>query len=110
MKITKNTSVGVREIWAVFAKRDTSGGWREEEQVVFEEKLRNLNNLCWMLKQLLLCHIPFAFAFEYDESDSDAPLSNPLLPIFLQSILPILIPNLKTLFYREKISILLFSP
>jgi hypothetical protein len=42
-KEEKITSVGVREIWAVFAKWETFGGWREQQFVVFEDNLRN----CW---------------------------------------------------------------
>lgn len=82
---------GVREIWAFFAKLETSEGWREEEQVIFDENLWHCNNLCWIgkLKQLPLCHDTF-------DNDNDVPLSNTLLPIFSPILLTLPYPSLTT--------------
>lgn len=65
-------------MWAVFAKWDTFGGSREE-QFVFEDNLRNCNNLCWI--------------FEFDnDNDNGVPLSNNTLLLIFLKFYKILIP------------------
>lgn len=84
------TSFGVREIRAVSAKRDTSGGSREDWVVVVEH-LRTLLFLLWLITtceklklELLLLHLKLKIWFFGAILDTPFSISNALLPIFLE--------------------------
>lgn len=90
-----STSFGVREIRAVSAKRDTSGGSREDWVVVVEH-LRTLLFLSWLITTfeklklelllLLLLQLKLKIWFFGAILDTPFSISNALLPIFLENL------------------------